>query len=139
MWWLLGLRFPPLILGPAAAFVEFGPIFQPLFVPMAIAAAARFLLGWIRLTRPHLIRLHWFAGLLVDGLGLVVVLFLARGGEWMVAGERLRTVEGMRVLDTVNFAMGMALLVALVVCALSFSWKYLMGPIWWRSMSSRSS
>ena len=58
VWWLLGLRFPSWILGPAAAYVAFGPVFQALFVPMAIVAAARFLRGWIHLTRPHLTRLH---------------------------------------------------------------------------------
>lgn len=129
-WWLASLRFPALMLGPAAGYIAFGPIFYELYLPMVVAAVAGIGLGWVRLARPNHTQLHRFGALAVDGLGLVILYLLCRGSEWVVAGERLGAVPGFPgVIETVNFAMGIGLTIGLAAAALSFFWKHLIRPV----------
>jgi hypothetical protein len=134
-WWLVGLKFPVLLLGPAADYIGFGPTFHRLYIPMAVAAAAGVVLGCLRLSRPHWTRSAWVSDLVVDGMGLVLLYLLSRGGEWIVAGPRLAEVSGAQgVVELANLGTGLGLTIALVVSGLAFAWKYLMFVRWrpWR-------
>jgi hypothetical protein len=90
VWLLAGLQFPQLLLGPAADYIGFGPIFYRLYVPMALAAAVGIVRGWVRLSRPHWTRFNRMSGLVVDAMGLVVLYLLERGSGWFVPGSGFR-------------------------------------------------
>jgi hypothetical protein len=125
VWWLAGLQFPRLLLGPGADYVGFGPIFYRLYGPMALAAALSIVLGWIRLSRPHWTRFSWMSGLVVDAMGLIILFLLQRGSGWLVAGERLSRVPGSEgLIEIVNLVAGVGLSIALVVSAVTFAWQY---------------
>jgi hypothetical protein len=133
VWWLAGMRYPPLVLGPAASYIGFGRTFHELYVPMVVAAAGVIFVDWIRLTRPHLTQLHRIGELLVDGLGLAILYLLWNGGEWFVAREGLRAGYGFEgVIESVNFALGIGLPIALVATGLLFFWKHLVRPVYKR-------
>ena len=53
VWLLLLPQHPFMILGPAAAFLKFGPIWQTFYVPIVLLAAAVILRSAIMLARPH--------------------------------------------------------------------------------------
>jgi hypothetical protein len=126
LWWLVGLQLPYLLLGPSADYVALGPIFHRLYFPMVAAAAAGVGLGWLRLSRPQDKRFHAAGRLVVDALGLVILYLLARGGDWVVAGERFARLPGHEgLLDLANLGAGVGLNVALLVAAVTFAWKYL--------------
>lgn len=130
VWWLASLKFPVILLGPAAGYVAFGPIFYQLYVPMVVAAVAGIVLGAIRIARPQFTALHRLGGMAVDGLGLVILYLLFRGGDWIGAGERMSTVPGFDgVIETVNLGMSIALTIGLVAAGISFFWKHLIRPI----------
>ena len=131
-WWLVGLNFPASFWAPPRTHIGFGPTFHRLYVPMVVAAVASFVLGWIRLSRPHWTRLAWVSDLVVDGMGLVLLYLVSRGGEWIVAGPRLAEVPGAGgVLELVNLGTGMGLAIAFVVSGLVFVWKYLIHTRGW--------
>lgn len=126
VWWLVGLRYPRLVLGPGADYLAFGPTFERLYVPMVAAAALGLIHGWIGLTRPHRARLLFWSGLATDAVGLVVLSQLARGGEWFVAAEQMaRLPAAERILEAVTLALTLGLNVALVVSIVTLAWKYL--------------
>jgi hypothetical protein len=138
-WWLASLHFPVLMLGPAAGYIAFGPIFYQIYIPMVVAAVATIVLGWARLAHPHFTKLHRLGGMAVDGLGLVILYFLSRGDEWFVAGNRMSTAAGFEgVIESVNFALGIGLPIALVAAGLSFFWKYFIRSVFWRRGCTRT-
>lgn len=130
IWWLIGLKFPYLILGPGADYVQFGPPFHRLFVPMAVGTVATAVVGWFRLARPRDTRLILATSLFVDSLSLVVLYLLWRGGgPWMVAGESLARLRGPEdLIGLVNLALQLGLTVGLIVSAITFAWRYLGDP-----------
>jgi hypothetical protein len=56
---------------------------------LLVNAIARLALGWFRLARPHCTIPLRMGGLFVDALDLVVLYLLAKGGDWVVAGQIL--------------------------------------------------
>jgi hypothetical protein len=133
VWWLVGLRFPTLILGPAADYLAFGPIFYRLYVPMAVAMGGGLVLAWLRLARPQDTRLVFTSGLFLEAFGLVVLYLLARGdGGFLVGREALVRVPGHAgVLELANLAMAIGLGIAFVVSGLASAWKYFGRPRGW--------
>jgi hypothetical protein len=131
-WWLAGLQFPTLLLGPAADYIRFGPIFYRLYVPMAVVAIARLALGWFRLARPHCTIPLRMGGLFVDALDLVVLYLLAKGGDWVVAGERLSREPGSGgLIEIANLGAGLGLWIAFVVAAVTFVWRHFIRTRGW--------
>lgn len=124
LWWLSGVAYPPLVLGPAAAYVDFAPVFRQLYIPMAVAAAVSLTVGWLRLSHPKSARMLACAGLLADGLGLAVVYLLTRAPVFMVAREALLATPGHQgILDAVNMAVGVGLTVVLVAGGAGLAWN----------------
>jgi hypothetical protein len=124
VWWLSGLAYPPLVLGPAAAYVDFAPVFRQLYIPMAAAAAVSLAVGWLRLSHPKSARVLAYAGLLADGLGLAVVYLLTRAPVFLVAREALLATPGHQsILDAVNIAVGVGLTLTLVAGGVALAWN----------------
>jgi hypothetical protein len=91
VWWFAGLRYPPLIFGPAAAIVTFAPIWRSLFVPMVLLALADIASQLIALARPHWTTLRSVTHITVSLASLVVVGLLLSTGDLIVltdAGAR---------------------------------------------------
>jgi hypothetical protein len=120
-WWLAGLRYPVLLLGPAASTIAFGPTFHRLAPLMAFAAAAQLAVGLTRLARPHWRRFGRVSSVATDALSLLTLFLLARGGE-LVAALRPEHAELVRV---VNAVAGAGLAAAFAVVGLQLAWKCL--------------
>lgn len=132
IWWLAGLQFPGLLLGPAADSISFGPIFYRLYVPMAVAATAGIVLGWLRLSHPHRSSLLRTTGVVVDALGLVVLYLLARGGGWIVVRPGLANVPGADgLVELANLGAGLGFWTGFVVDAAAFVWRHLIRTRGW--------
>lgn len=122
-WWLIGLRRPALVLGPAAAYVAFGPAFHALYVPMVVLAAIGLALGVLRLLRPGA-GWHRPAQLALEAGNLVVLFLLARGGPWIVsAGGVARAPVTAEMLALVNGAVQLGLGVAFAVTGVVFAFN----------------
>jgi hypothetical protein len=122
-WWLVGLRHPTLLLGPAAAFVAFGPAFHTVYVPMLALAVLGLVLGLLRLLRPGT-AWHRLAQLLIEAGNLVVVYVLARSGPWIVSPDGAPAAPMTReLLEVVNGTAQLGLGVALAVTGVVFAWS----------------
>lgn len=121
-WWLIGLRHPALILGPAAGSIAFGPPFQALYVPMAVLAVAGLVIGLLRIVRPGA-AWHRAAQLALEAGNLVVLYLLAQAGPWMVNPAGVwRAPMTPELLELVNGAAQLGLGVAFVVVGIQFAW-----------------
>jgi hypothetical protein len=133
VWWLASLRFPVLILGPAANILTFGPIFYQLYVPMIVAAVAGIVVGSTRLSHPHWTKLHRFGALLLDALGLGILYVLSRAEKWFVLSQSATDAAvSQPLVDTVNSGLSIALPIALVAAGVTFAWKHGIRPVRWR-------
>jgi hypothetical protein len=132
VWWLWGLREPFLVLGPAAAFVGFGPIFYALYVPMMVAIVLQAIVGYLHWRYPHRPRGVWLVGLLKGALDMVILALLVRsGGDWIVGREGMASLpDPERILGTINLAVALGLSVALLIAAVTFAWNYLRPSVW---------
>jgi hypothetical protein len=119
-WWLVGLRNPWLLLGPAASAVAFGPVFHRLAPLMAVATVARVAVDLVRIARPHRRRFARVGSLAVEALSVAMVFLLSRGGpDWIVA---LRPDQAGNA-GVASAAAGLGLAIAFVVAAATFAWK----------------
>jgi len=118
MWWLAGLHYQYLILGPGYDFVRFGPVWHtiyPLFVGMVVIDLT---LTAIRIARPQWSQGGRIKGLVMAGLGLVVLYFLLRAPELLVAADP-SSLQSQNLARTLNSVARMGLTVAAVVNVLT--------------------
>lgn len=122
-WWLVGLKHPAVILGPAASFVAFGPAFHAVYVPMVVLAVAGVVVGLWRVLRPGAASAR-MAQIAVDAGQLAVLYFIAQGGPWIVApGGAPRAPMTGELLGLVNDAAQLGLGVAFAVTGIVFAFK----------------
>lgn len=114
IWWLVGLHYQYLILGPGVAFLRFGPVWQtiyPLFVVMVLVD--------LSLTAAVLVWPQWTQGrsvsrLVMSALGLVVVYFLINAPDLFVAADSsVAKLQGL--VKVVNYWSHIGLLITAVV------------------------
>jgi hypothetical protein len=114
VWWLVGLHYQYLILGPGIAFLRFGPVWQtlyPLFVVMVVVD--------LTLTASMLIWPLWMKGrvlsrLVMSTLGLIALYFLINAPDLFVAAEAsLPKMQGLASI--VNYWAHIGLLITLCV------------------------
>ena len=113
VWWLAGLHYQYLILGPGVAILNFGPIWRtlyPLFVAAAVVDIAR--------TAATIYRPSWRGELIltfaVGGLGFVTLCILATASDLFVAVNG-NSPQMQAVVKNVNFAVHLGLRIAIVV------------------------
>ena len=83
-WWLLALKFPALVFGPAASVIAFGPIWDRFYVPIAVIAVLALVRDYLALTRPNLgARLVALQTSIRAG-ALIVLYFILSAGDWVV-------------------------------------------------------
>lgn len=125
-WWLAGLAHPPLILGSAARYVTFGPVFDRWFFAIAAAGLAGVAASWLRFAYPLPTRIARAMGAAVHVLGLAVLYLIFRGDVYVVAGEAMAAIpNGQAILDATNAAVRIALGLSLLTSAVALVWKWL--------------
>lgn len=114
VWWLVGLHYQYLILGPGIALVRFGPVWQtiyPLFVVMVIAD--------LGLTASRLIWPRWIQGpqlnrLIMSALGIIVLYFLVGVPDLFVPSDPASP-QLQSLTKGTNLGVHIGLIVALIV------------------------
>jgi hypothetical protein len=117
-WWLAGLRYPVLLLGPAASTIAFGATFHALAPLLAFATVSQLAVGLTRLARPHWRRFARVSSLAMDALSLLTLFLLARGELVRALGP-----EHAELARVVNGAAGAGLSIAFTVVGLQFAWR----------------
>jgi hypothetical protein len=118
-WWLAGLRYPVLLLGPAAASVAFGSTFHSVAPLMAVSVVAGLAVGLTRLARPHWRRFARLSSLAIDALSLVTLFLLSRGTNLLVAVRPEQAELARAAAGAATLGLG----IAFVVVAVQFAWK----------------
>ena len=114
VWWLAGLRYQYLILGPGYVFLRFSPVWQtiyPLFVGMVVVDL---ILIAARIARPQWTSGRQMSRLVMGVLGLIVLYFLVSVPELFVAADP-SSLEFQTLAKTTNFGLHMGLVVAVIV------------------------
>jgi len=114
VWWLAGLRYQYLILGPGYAFLRFSPIWQtiyPLFVGIVVVDL---LLTATRIARPQWNQGRQVSRLVMGALGLVVFYVLINAPELFVAADA-SSLQFQTLAKTINFGLHIGLVVAVIV------------------------
>lgn len=114
VWWLAGLRYQYLILGPGYVFMRFSPAWQtiyPLFVGMVVVDL---IFTATRIARPHWTSGQQVSRLVMGALGLIVLYFLVRVPELFVAADPSSS-EFQTLAKTINFGLHIGLVVAVIV------------------------
>lgn len=72
LWWLAIPKAPVLVFGPAASFLALAPIWQQLYLPIAVIWVASLAVLWAVLLRPDWRRVRTIGGFITDVLALVL-------------------------------------------------------------------
>jgi hypothetical protein len=113
VWWLVGLHYPFLVLGPGAALLRFGPIWYslyPLFVFMVFFDGFR---HTMKIIRPQW-NGHRLLNLIMGALGVVVLYFLIMTPEPFIAVNP-ESVPLQGLVKNLNFGLHLGLMVAVVI------------------------
>ena len=112
-WLLLLPRSPFLILGPAAALVEYAAVWRFVYVPMVLLAVATAILHVFDFVRPYRARSRELTRVAINVAWMFLMLFLSQAGDLFspkVGSVLPETVNVPRVVDIINagFRIGMA-------------------------------
>ena len=113
IWWLAGLHYQYLILGPGYSFLRFGPIWHtiyPLFVVMLVIDLT---FTAVRLARPQWRQGGRVSRVVMSALGLVVLYFLINSPEPFVAADTASE-QFQTLAKTINFGLHIGLTVAVI-------------------------
>jgi hypothetical protein len=114
IWWLVGLHYQYLILGPGFALLRFGPVWQtiyPLFVVMVIVD---FGLTASRVIWPRWIQGPHFKRLAMSALGLIVLYFLVGVPDLFVSSDPASP-QLQSLAKTISLGVHVGLIAALIV------------------------
>jgi hypothetical protein len=117
-WLLLLPRSPFLILGPAAALVEYAPVWRFVYVPMVLLAVATALLHVVDFVRPYRARSRELTRVAINVASLFLMLFLSQAGDLFlprVSSALPEAVNVPRVVDIINAGFRIGLTVAAVI------------------------
>jgi hypothetical protein len=122
IWWLVGLRKPFLIIGPAASLITFGPVFYKLYPVFVVLAIASIAFKWITLLRPVTRTIRW-AQLAFKAAGLAITLVLVRAGNLIVlANPTNPQPNATGVVTVVQTAAQIGLTIALTIGVIQLGW-----------------
>jgi hypothetical protein len=118
-WWLTGLHYQYLVLGPGAAFMRFGPIWMKIY-PLFVVAA----LIDIGLTATNLLRPDWAQAaravrLGKHALGVLILLLLANASNLFVPAD-VNNAQWEPVVRSVNLGLHIGLLVGVIATMINF-------------------
>lgn len=87
VWWLVGLHYQYLILGPGIAFLRLGPIWQTMYPLLVVMVVADLALTASLLVWPLRTRSQSLSRLVMNALSLVVVYFLINASDLFMAAD----------------------------------------------------
>ena len=87
VWWLVGLHYQYLILGPGIAFLQLGPVWQTIYPLLVVTVVADLALTASLLVRPLWIKGQSISRLVMNALSLVVIYFLINAGDLFMAAD----------------------------------------------------
>jgi hypothetical protein len=87
VWWLVGLHYQYLILGPGIAFLRLGPVWQTIYPLLVVTVVADLALTASLLVRPLWIKGQSISRLVMNALSLVVIYFLINAGDLFMAAD----------------------------------------------------
>jgi hypothetical protein len=90
VWWLAGLHYQYLILGPGIAFLRFGPVWQTIYPLIVVIVIVDFGLTASRVIWPRWTQGGQVARLVMSALGLIVLYFLINAPDLFVAADANR-------------------------------------------------
>ena len=83
-WWLLALKFPALVFGPAASVIALAPIWDRFYLAIAVLAVLGLVRHYLALTRPDLVRRLVVLQTAIRAGALIVLYFVLSAREWVV-------------------------------------------------------
>jgi hypothetical protein len=134
VWLLLLPRSPFLLLGPAAALVEYAPAWRGFYAPMVLLALATAVLYVIDFIRPYRAKSRELMRVAISVGWLFVFLFLARAGELFLPRTTAALPEAVdlaRVVAVINTSFQIGLAVAAAITVLEI-WRGLRRLKRWR-------
>ena len=124
-WLLLLPRSPFLILGPAAALVEYAPVWRFVYVPMVLLAVATAILHVVDFVRPYRTRSRELTRVAINVASLFLMVFLSQAGDLFfprVSSALPEAVNVSRVVEIINAAFRIGMAVAAVITAIEI-WR----------------
>ncbi|MBI5837211.1 MAG: hypothetical protein HZB25_08200 [Candidatus Eisenbacteria bacterium] len=123
-WWLLGLKAPVLVLGPAAALFTWGPVWERLYPMIVVVAIGRVLSDWVMLVRPLAAPFRLVARLLFSGGELAICYLLFRARDLVVVVDGLtHPAPYQEVAALFNAACSLGLMVGVVIGGSVLAWR----------------
>lgn len=114
IWWLAGLHYQYLILGPAVYLLRFGPVWQTIYPLFVLMVVADLMLAAARLVWPGWTQGRSISRLVISGLGLIVFYFLINAPELFVVVEATAP-QLQTLVKHINYGIRMGLLAFAVV------------------------
>jgi hypothetical protein len=133
LWWLAIPDAPFLVFGPAAAFLALAPIWQQLYLPIAVIWLASIAVLWAVLLRPDWTRVRAVGRFVTDALSLVLAAILLKADAVVQLAPGVPPADN--VVEVVRLINGQARIVVLI---------WLLAAIWsmlttaWRVMTATS-
>jgi hypothetical protein len=118
-WWLTGLHYQYLVLGPGANFIRFGPIWLKIYPLFVVAASIDIGLTALALMRPDWGQPARAVRLLKHALGLLLLFLLANPSTLFVPAD-VNRVEWQPVVRSINFGLHIGLVAAIVATLVNF-------------------
>jgi hypothetical protein len=122
LWWLAIPQSPFLVFGPAAGFLALAPIWQRLYVPVAVIWLASLAVLWAVLLRPDWARVRTIGRFLTDTLSLVLALILLRTDAVVQLAPGVEATD--KLVNVVRFINAQARIVVLI-WTLAMIWQIL--------------
>ena len=124
-WLLLLPRSPFLILGPAAALVEYAPVWRFVYAPMVLLAVATAILQVVDFVRPYRTRSRELTRVAINAGSLFLMVLLSQAGDLFfprVSSALPEAVNVPRVVEIINAAFRIGMAVAAVITAIEI-WR----------------
>jgi hypothetical protein len=126
-WWLLALKFPALVFGPAASVIAFGPIWDRFYLPIAVLAMLGVVRHYLALTRPGLGPRLVALQTAIRAGALIVLYFILSAREWVVfrgsSADAARynvliDIDNRQVplIELINYSIAVLLIAAGILC-----------------------
>jgi hypothetical protein len=116
VWFSAVRRNPYLILFSAADTLSLGPVWAQIYLPSVVLVLASMLRAVVNLARPDWTRLRDVARIVVDSASLGILLFLVKGGDWIILKDAAKASAAARQgVAIVNQCFYYSLLVAVAV------------------------
>jgi hypothetical protein len=123
--WLLSIpQAPFLVLGPAAAFLSFAPIWNTVYVPLVLMTIATIVLSAVNFMRPFWTPARSYVRLAISSVSIGVFAALLNVREWLVVRPGAVGPEGAsltKIVEIANRAMEIGIVVALIITVIQIA------------------